>query len=155
MRALPLALAVAFAAPALADLPPTPPPPPGGRIVLSDTVDAVDTGLDDVDRCRPGECCPPSTSKKLIMGAASLGAFLILFFLLVRLMERAFIKQERSPLLGRHAGISLALFLGGGAVCGIFYGVTSCWHPAYTYWAGFLGIVWLLHAIYTFVAVRK
>ncbi len=147
-------VAVLGAAPAIADLPP-PPPAPSGRIVLSDTVATADMGLDEVDGCKPGECCPPNTTKKIAMGAASVVAFLILFFLLVRLMERAFIKQERSPLLGRHAGISMALFLGGGAVCGIFFAVTECWYPTYTYWAVFLGVVWLLHGIYTLIAVRK
>ncbi|MDP2344710.1 MAG: hypothetical protein Q8O67_27420 [Deltaproteobacteria bacterium] len=129
--------------------------PPAGRIVVSDTVQPVDTGIEDIDECKPGQCCPPTTTKKIIMGFASLISFLILFFLMVRLMERVFIKQEKSPLMGRHLGISLALFLGGGAVCGIFFAVTECWYPTYTYWAAFLGIVWLLHLIYTMIAIRK
>ena len=155
MRSLLVAVAVAssfFAGAAVADVPSTPPP---SRVVLSDTVDDVDTGIDDVDDCRPGQCCPPNTTKKIIMGVGSAAAFLILFFLMVRLMERVFIKQERSPLLGRHLGISLALFLGAGAVSGIFFGVTGCWAPAYTYWAVFLGVVWVLHLLYTLIAVRK
>jgi hypothetical protein len=89
------------------------------------------------------------------MGVGSVAAFLVLFFLLVRLMERAFIRSERSPMLGRHAGISLALLLGGGAVCGIFVVVTGCWLPAYTWVAGFLGLVWLVHLAFTMIAVRK
>ena len=129
--------------------------PPGERIVVSDTVEPVDIGIDDVDDCKPGQCCPPTTTKKIIMGLGSIVSFLVLFFLMVRLMERAFIRQEKSPLMGRHLGISLALFLGGGAVCGIFFAVTECWYPSYTYWAAFLGIVWLLHLIYTMVAIRK
>jgi len=131
-------------------------PPPAERIVVSDTVEPIDTGIDDrLDECPVGMCCPPSTSKKLIMGVASIAAFLILFFLMVRLMERVFIKQERSPLLGRHLGMSLALFLGGGAICGILFAGTGCWALAYSYWAGFLGIVWALHLVYTLIAVRK
>ena len=134
----------------------TPPTPPAERIVVSDTVESIDTGIDDsLDECPIGTCCPPSTSKKLIMGVASIAAFLILFFLMVRLMERVFIKQERSPLLGRHLGMSLALFLGGGAICGILFAGTGCWALAYSYWAGFLGLVWLLHLVYTLIAVRK
>lgn len=141
---------------ARADLPPGPPAPnPNVRIVVSDTVDPVDTGIEDLDECQPGQCCPPNTTKKIIMGVGSVVSFLILFFLMVRLMERVFIRQERSPLLGRHAGMSLALFLGAGAICGIFFGVTGCWVPIYTYWAIFFGVVWLLHLIYTLVAVRK
>lgn len=132
------------------------PAPAADRVVVSDTVEPVDTGIDDAfDDCPVGMCCPPSTSRKLIMGVASIAAFLILFFLMVRLMERVFIKQERSPLLGRHAGISLALFLGGGAICGILFAGTGCWALAYSYWAGFLGVVWLLHLVYTLIAVRK
>lgn len=136
------------------DAPPSPPPP--DRVVVSDTVADVDTGIDDdFGDCAPGQCCPPTMTKKIIMGGASIATFLILFFLLVRLVERAFIRQERSPLLGRHAGISLALFLGAAAVCGIFFGVTGCWVAVYTWWAGFFGVVWLLHFIYMLVAVRK
>ena len=132
------------------------PPAPAERIVVSDTVEPIDTGIDDdLDTCPAGKCCPPSTSKKLIMGVASIAAFLILFFLMVRLMERVFIKQERSPLLGRHLGISLALFLGGGAVCGILFAGTGCWALAYSYWAGFLGVVWVLQLAYTLIAIRK
>jgi hypothetical protein len=148
-----LLLGVATVALAQADAGPT--PAPVGRIVVSDTVAPVDTGIEDIDDCKPGECCSPTTTKKIIMGLASVISFLVLFFLMVRLMERVFIKQEKSPLMGRHLGISLALFLGGGAVCGIFFAVTECWHPAYTYWAGFLGIVWFLHFLYTMVAIRK
>lgn len=138
---------------ARADLPP--PTPATDRVVVSDTVAPVDTGIEDPDECKPGQCCPPNMTKKIIMGVASVASFLILFFLMVRLMERVFIRQEKSPLLGRHLGMSLALFLGGGAVCGIFFAVTECWYPAYSYWAGFLGLVWVLHLLYTLVAVRK
>jgi hypothetical protein len=131
-------------------------PTPSQRIVVADTVEPIDTGLgDDLDTCPVGYCCPPSTSKKLLIGAGSLTSFLVLFFLMVRLMERVFIKSERSPLLGRHLGISLSLFLGGAAVCGIFYGATGCWAPVYSWWAGFLGVVWVLHLAYTVIAVRK
>lgn len=151
MRSLLVAFVLAFSAGASADVPPV----PRDRVVVSDTVAPVDTGIEDPEACQPGQCCPPNMTKKIIMGVGSIASFLILFFLMVRLVERAFIRQEKSPLLGRHLGISLALFLGGAAVCGVFFGVTGCWASSYTYWAAFLGIVWLLHLIYTLVAVRK
>ena len=151
-----LAVVIPFLAADVAVAQAPPPSPTGQRVVVSDTVEAVDTGIDDdFEACAPGQCCPPSTSRKLLMGVASIVAFLILFFLMVRLMERVFIKQERSPLLGRHLGVSLALFLGGGAVCGILFAGTGCWALAYSYWAGFLGVVWVLHLVYTLIAIRK
>ena len=156
MRSLILLAILLSSVPALAQDAPAPPAPEGqGRVVLSDTVDDVDSGLDDVEGCQPGQCCPPTTSRKLLMGVGSVAAFLVLFFLLVRLMERAFIRSERSPLLGRHVGISLALLLGGGAVCGICVVVTGCWLPAYTWVAGFLGLVWLAHLAFTMIVVRR
>jgi hypothetical protein len=155
---LPSLVVVSFfvCATATAQTPAAPTVPAGQRVVVADTVEPIDTGIDDdLETCPAGHCCPPSTSTKLLMGAGSIAAFLVLFFLMVRLMERVFIKSERSPLLGRHLGISLSLFLGGAAVCGIFYGATGCWAPVYSWWAGFLGVVWVLHLAYTLIAVRK
>lgn len=125
------------------------------RVVLSDTIDDVDSGLDDLDGCQPGQCCPPKSAKKITMGVAAVAIFLSLFFALVRLMERAFIRSERSPLLGRHVGISLAFVLGGVAVCGTFFVATGCWSSAYTWWAGFFGFVWALHLTWVLIAIRK
>lgn len=102
-----------------------------------------------------GKCCPPSTGDKVIMGVASVAVFLILFFLMVRLMERVFIKQEKSPLAGRHLGVSFALFLGGAAMMGIFFLVTGCFWPSYFYFLGVVGAIWLLHLIYTLLVIRR
>ena len=135
---------------------PSPSPSAGdGRMVLSDTIDDVDSGLDDLDGCQPGQCCPPSSSRKIIMGAAAVAIFLSLFFLLVRMMERAFIRSERSPLLGRHVGMSLAFVLGGVAVCGTFLVAIGCWSSTSTWWAGFFGIAWALHLTWVLIAIRK
>ena len=147
------------AGPSQASAQPSPQPPSpsagDGRVVLSDTIDDVDSGLDDLDGCQPGQCCPPSSSKKIIMGAAAVAIFVSLFFLLVRLMERAFIRSERSPLLGRHVGMSLAFVLGGVAVCGTVLVATGCWSSTSTWWAGFFGIAWALHLTWVLIAIRK
>ena len=111
--------------------------------------------LDDLDRGCAAGCCPPSTGKTVLLGAASVVLFLVLFFLLVRLVERAFIRSERSPLLGRHLGISMSLLTGSLGGIGIFYFGTGCWIAAFTYWAGFAVAVWLLHLVYTLVAIRR
>ena len=81
--------------------------------------------------------------------------FLVLFFLMVRLMERVFIRQEKSPLLGRHLGISVALFFGGAGMMGIFFLVTGCFWPSYFYFLAFIGALWLVHLVYTLLAVRR
>ena len=127
----------------------------GGKVVVDVQTGTADTGDIDLDNCPAGTCCPPSTSKKLIMAASSVFAFLVLFFLMVRLVERVFIRQERSPLLGRHLGISLALLVGTAIAGGILYAVTGCWLPAYWYVLGAVGAAWLVHFLYTMFAVRK
>jgi hypothetical protein len=125
-------------------------------VVDEDTQKTVDDILGDaVDEGCKGKCCPPSTSDKVIMGVSSAVLFLVLFFLMVRLMERVFIRREASPLLGRHLGISVALFLGGAGMMGIFFLVTGCMFLQYYYFLGFVGAVWLLHLIYTLLAVRR
>lgn len=90
-----------------------------------------------------------------MMGVGALLSYLIMILLWVRLVERAFINQNKSPLLGRHTGLSLGLFLGGAGMLGIFYLINDCWHPEYYYWLGFSGVVWFLHGIYTLVALRR
>jgi hypothetical protein len=100
-----------------------------------------------------GDCCV-NTGQKVIMGVGSAAVFLILFFLLVRLVERAFIRRESSPLLGRHLGISMAMLLGGLGMLAIFYLVGGCWHPSYLWWGLFIGVAWALHGLYTLLAVR-
>ena len=149
MRALLVVAFAAFASPLLAQV-----PADAGRVVVDVQVGDSDTGFLDEEECTAA-CCPPSTSKKLLMGAGSVAAFLVLFFMLVRLVERVFIRQERSPLLGRHLGISCALFFGAAITAGILYGVTGCWLATYTYLLAVIGGVWVLHFIYTMLAVRK
>lgn len=105
--------------------------------------------------CADGACCPPPTIKKIGMGIGALLNFLVMFFLMVRLVERVFIRSGKSPLLGRHLGMSCALFLGGAGMVAIFYLITGCWAPAYNLWAGFALAVWVLHLAYTLIAVRK
>ncbi len=104
------------------------------------------------ERCT-GDCCI-STGDKVIMGTGSVAIFLILFFLLVRLVERAFIRKESSPLLGRHLGISMALLFGGLGMLAVFYLVGGCWHTSYIWWGAFVGAAWALHGIYTLIAIR-
>jgi hypothetical protein len=125
-------------------------------VVEEETHKTVDDILGDtVEEGCVGKCCPPSTSDKVIMGVSTAVLFLVLFFLMVRLMERVFIRREASPLLGRHLGISAALFLGGAGMMGIFFLVTGCFWIQYYYFLAFVGAVWLLHLIYTLLAVRR
>ena len=109
---------------------------------------------DEILGACPSGCCP-SSGDKVVMGVASGVTFLILFFLMVRLVERVFIRRESSPLLGRHLGISMALFLGGCGMIAIFFLIAGCWHPSYLLWGAFVGTAWLLHLLYTIFAVRR
>ena len=89
------------------------------------------------------------------MGVASVAVFLVLFFMMVRLMERVFIKREKSPLAGRHLGISFALFLGGAAMMGVFFLVTGCFFMSYYYILGVVAAFWLIHLVYTLLVIRR
>ena len=137
---------------AVADDEVTPPPPPPERTKDELLAEEIAYDLLRDEKCT-GDCCV-STGQKVIMGAGSIAVFLILFFLLVRLVERAFIRRESSPLLGRHSGISMALFFGGLGMLAIFYLVGGCWHMSYLWWGLFVGAAWLLHGAYTLLAVR-
>lgn len=150
-RLLPLLLLISLSAPAaLGDI------PSPEKVVVGEETKDIDDILGDVvqDGCI-GTCCPPTTTEKIIMGVSTAVLFLVLFFLMVRLMERVFIRRESSPLLGRHLGISVALFLGGAGMMGIFFLTTGCFWFSYWYFLGFVGAVWLIHLIYTLLAVRR
>lgn len=123
----------------------------GDQVNLTETELLAEDILKD-ERCT-GDCCI-STGDKVIMGAGSIAIFLILFFLLVRLTERAFIRKGSSPLLGRHLGISMALLFSGLGMLAVFYLVGGCWHASYIWWGAFVGAAWALHGIYTLIAVR-
>lgn len=153
----PLKLAVAaglmFAAPAFAQdpTPAVPPPPPA-----PDPTPSAASGGDEAlaTSCEEGGCCPPTAAQKLFIGVGDLALLGITFFLFVGLMERRFINTDRSPLLGRHLGMSLSLFLTAIGVGALAYLVTGCWPPEFTLWVIFAGVVWALHGIYTLIVVR-
>ena len=112
------------------------------------------TGFDAAIGCASGQCCPPSTAAKVGIAVGDLAIFLVCFFLFVRLIELRFIQQDRNPLLGRHFGISLSLFLSSLGVAGLYLGVTGCYDPAVWLWAGFVFAIFVVHALYTVVVVR-
>jgi hypothetical protein len=101
-----------------------------------------------------GTCPSPSTQEKILIGVGSLVLAVILFLLLVRLMERNYIQKDKSATLGRHLGFSLTLVLSAAGLLALVYLVTSCVHPEFFLWLGFCGAVWLIHLIYTLIAVR-
>lgn len=146
----PLGLVVAatlsFVTPALANDPAPPQaPPPAGTAATNDAFGTA---------CDGGGCCPPTTAQKLMIGVGDLAILGITFFLFVGLMERRFINTDRSPLLGRHLGMSLSFFLTAIGVGALAYLITGCWPPELTIWVIFAGVIWALHGIYTLIVVR-
>lgn len=101
-----------------------------------------------------GECPPPSTQERILIGLGALVWAVIIFLLLVRLMERRFIQSDRSATLGRHAGISLTIFVSSLGLAAIGYLVTGCFHSELFLWLGFCGVIWLIHGIYTLIVAR-
>lgn len=104
--------------------------------------------------CPAGECCPPSTQEKVMIGVGFLTLLVLLFFLLVRVFERRFIAQDRNSMLGRHLGISLTVVLTALGTAGLAYWLTDCWHSSYWVGLAVLGGAWLIHLIYTLAIVR-
>jgi hypothetical protein len=101
-----------------------------------------------------GECPPPSTQEKIMIGVGALALAVICFFLLVRLTERRYIQRDKSATLGRHLGFSLTLVLSALGLLALVYLIAGCLHPEFWLWFGFCGAVWLIHGIYTLIVVR-
>lgn len=121
---------------------------------VEESVDQQLSELAEVEICGVGDCCPPSTQQKVMIGVGSLAVLVVLWFLLVRLMERRFINQDRSASVGRHAGISFVLFLTMGGMAALAYLITGCVHTEVLVWLGFTGVVFVIHVIYTVAVVR-
>ncbi len=104
--------------------------------------------------CPAGTCCPPTVAQKAFIGVGGLALALVLFFLLTRSVQSYYIRRDRPLLHGRHAGLSLSLFVTSLGLAALVYLITGCWPPESTVWVGFVGGVWLVHGIYALAVVR-
>ena len=105
--------------------------------------------------CVEGQCCPPNTSQQIIIDVGTLFTGIVALFLLPRIIERAAINKGRSPLSARHTGISLAILLANMGLVGMTYAVTNCFPGKLLIWVGVVGLLWLIHLVYAFVATRN
>jgi hypothetical protein len=101
------------------------------------------------------ECHAPTTQEKVIIGVGTLAFALFCFFLLVRLVQRHYIRRDRNATLGRHLGISLAFLVSSLGMVGLAYLVTGCLHRQFLFWLCFALALWLIHLIYTLVVGRN
>lgn len=101
-----------------------------------------------------GGCMAPNTTSKILIAVGDMGIFAVAAFLFVRLMERRYINQDKNPLLGRHLGMSMALFISVLGMFGLYYLVTGCITGSMWWWVGFAAFVFVVHAAYTLVVVR-
>lgn len=101
-----------------------------------------------------GTCPPPSTQEKIMIGVGALALAVVCFFLIVRLMERRYIQNDRSATMGRHLGFSLTLVLSALGLLALVYLITGCRHSEFLLWFGFCGALWVIHGIYTLIVVR-
>ncbi len=128
--------------------------PPAGE----ESSSVVEENLDDAFEAVPfeeGDCPPPSTQEQIMIGVGTLALVVVCYFLLVRLMERRFILQDRSALMGRHLGFSLTIFMTSLGFVALVYLITGCVHSKFFLWLGFAAALWVVHGIYTLIMVRS
>ncbi len=127
-------------------------PDPGSETAA---VEPDDTAGVDESTEPEEECLPPSTQEWVLIAAGTVVIFLVCFFLLVRVVQRYFIRRDWSATLGRHSGISLILFLSSLGMLPLGYLVTGCVHPQFWVWLLFPLALWVIHGLYVLVVVRS
>jgi hypothetical protein len=126
---------------------------PGSETAAVEPDDTV--GVDEFSSEPEEECLPPSTQEWVLIAAGTVVIFFICFFLLVRVVQRYFIRRDWSATLGRHWGISLILLLSSLGMLPLAYLVTGCVHPRFWVWVLFPLALWVLHGLYILVVVRS
>jgi hypothetical protein len=101
------------------------------------------------------ECHPPSTQQWVLIGVGTLAIFVVCFFLLVRLVQRAFIHRDKNATLGRHFGISITFLVGSLGMTALAYLITGCLHRQFVLWLCFPLALWAIHGLYTLIVVRN
>lgn len=114
---------------------------------------ADDQGLGDI--FGDDECHPPSTQEWVFIALGTLIVLVVSFLLLVRLVQRHYIRQDRNATFGRHLGISLTFLVSSLGMVGVAYLVTGCLHRQFLVWLCFPLALWLIHLIYTLAVVRE
>jgi hypothetical protein len=99
-------------------------------------------------------CLSPSTQQWVIIGVGTLAIFIFCFFLLVRLVQRSFIRRDRNASLGRHVGISLTFLVSSLGMTALAYLITGCLNHQFVLWLCFPLALWVIHGIYTLIVVR-
>jgi|GEM_PF-3018859 len=101
------------------------------------------------------ECHPPSTQEWVLIGVGTLAIFVVCFFLLVRLVQRAFIRRDKNATLGRHFGISITFLVGSLGMTALTYLITGCLHRQFVLWLCFPLALWAIHGLYILIVVRN
>jgi hypothetical protein len=102
-----------------------------------------------------GACPSPSTQQGVIIGVGTLVIFIVCFFLLVRLVQRSFIRRDKNASLGRHVGISLTFLVSSLGMAGLADLITGCLSHRFLLWLCFPLALWAIHGIYTLIVVRS
>jgi hypothetical protein len=103
----------------------------------------------------PEECHPPSTQEWVLIGVGTLVIFVVCFFLLVRLVQRAFIHRDMNATLGRHVGILITFLVGSLGMIALAYLITGCLHRQFWLWLCFPLALFTIHLLYTLIVVRN
>src|SRR5947209_3007682 len=97
------------------------------------------------------ECPSPYTQQWVLIAAGTLVIFIFCFFLLVRLVQRAFIRREKNASLGRHFGISLTFLVSSLGMAGLAYLIMGCLNHQFLLWLCFPLALWVIHGAYTLI----
>ena len=117
--------------------------------------EGTDVTLQDEGAPAEEECQPPSTQQWVMIGVGTLAIFVVCFFLLVRLVQRAFIHRDKNATLGRHFGISITFLVGSLGMTALAYLITGCLHRQFVLWLCFPLALWAIHGLYTLIVVRN
>ncbi len=100
-------------------------------------------------------CRPPSTQDWILIVAITLAVFVLLFFTLVRVVERSYINRDKSAVLGRQVGIFGSLALALAAMLATGYLTNGCLHPRFLIWLAAMAVVVLVDGLYTWVVASR
>ena len=150
---LAVALSVPLTTPLLAQEPQVPPVQPTTPSTDLGTPASTDDFFDE--NTPDASTCPPSTMTKILVGVIGLALLVVCYFLIVHIVERRYIQQDRSATLGRHVGFSVSILITVGGTLGAYWGLTKCPWDYLWPWLLVGGGVWVVHLLYLIVVARN
>jgi hypothetical protein len=130
-------------------------PAAGSKAALATDSAASPSGEGSGDVFGASECHPPSTQEWVFIGLGTLVVFIVSFLLLVRLIQRYYIRRDKNATFGRHLGITVTFFVSSLGMSGVAYLVTGCLHRQFWVWLCFPLALGAIYLIYTLAVHRN